>query len=56
MIKMEASLLSPRSELLLKANKQHLCDKIHLDSSNLLADSLAEAVFTEPQVQSIRVG
>ena len=52
---MDGPLLSPKVELLLKANRQHLCDRIHLDRSTLLDELLSAEVITWQEAETIKV-
>ena len=53
---MADNLLSPKSELLLKASRHQLCDRIQLDNCILL-DSLQETqVLTREEAEVIQVG
>ena len=51
----ESALLSPGSELLLKAYRKELCNRIHLDSSDLLDGLQTVKVLTFNEVQAIKV-
>ena len=52
---MDGPLLSPKAALLLKANRQHLCDRIHLDRSTLLDGLQSDEVITFHEYEAIKV-
>ena len=48
-------LLSPGAELLLKAYRQPLCDRIHLDTCILLDSLQSTGILTNEEAQAIQV-